>query len=121
MKNDKKMNGNKTSNYTYNNEKITQADLGMSDVDINDPRIQQRKDAVAEDRESLNSVDSCKVDRVVDESYRIDDNSNYSTTAMEENKCLDEPMTPGVGTTIDAKNKSSEIKKVNKSLLSGKK
>jgi hypothetical protein len=33
----------------------------------------------------------------VDESFRIDDNADYSTTAMEENKCLDDPMVPGVG------------------------
>ena len=33
----------------------------------------------------------------VDESFRIDDNSDYSTTAMEENKCLDDPMVPGTG------------------------
>lgn len=33
----------------------------------------------------------------VDESFRIDDNSDYSTTAMEENKCLDDSMVPGVG------------------------
>ena len=33
----------------------------------------------------------------MDESYRMDDNSNYSTTALEENKNIDDPLIPGVG------------------------
>lgn len=39
----------------------------------------------------------CDTTNMVDESFRIDDNSNYSTTAMIENRCIDAPMVPGVG------------------------
>ncbi|WP_163628873.1 hypothetical protein [Paludibacter sp. 221] len=35
--------------------------------------------------------------RYVDESYRMDDNTNFSPTAMEEDVLLDEPLVPGIG------------------------
>ena len=41
----------------------------------------------------------CNMTNIVDESFRIDDNANYSTTALEENTCLNEPDVPGVGIT----------------------
>jgi len=40
---------------------------------------------------------NCNVGKEVNETFRIDDNSNYSTTVIVENKCIDESMIPGLG------------------------
>lgn len=49
--------------------------------------------------EDIYPKNKCNPSKAVDESFRIDDNSDYSTTATAENKCLDDPMVPGVGTS----------------------
>ncbi|GEM_PF-2597423 len=36
--------------------------------------------------------------RFIDESYRMDDNSNYSEIALEESDNIDDPLIPGIGT-----------------------
>ncbi len=33
----------------------------------------------------------------IDESYRMDDNSNYSSIALEESENIDDPLIPGIG------------------------
>lgn len=40
---------------------------------------------------------TCNATHFVDESYRMDDNSDFSTIAIAENKCMSEPLVPGVG------------------------
>lgn len=40
---------------------------------------------------------TCSAIHFVDESYRMDDNSDFSSTAIAENECQSEPLSPGVG------------------------
>ncbi len=61
----------------------------------------KKSDTKKESRKDINDVypsNQCTSNsKPIDESFRIDDNSDYSTTAMAENKCLDDVMVPGVG------------------------
>lgn len=52
---------------------------------------------LSNDSLSDNSRDNCNEVHFVDESYRMDDNNDYSTTAIAENQCISDPLTPGVG------------------------
>lgn len=113
MENRKKVNGNDTSNYPYHGDSISQEDLGDSGVSVDDPRIVNRKNAVREDEKSFKNVQDCDAGRIVDETYRIDDNSDFSTTALEGNMCMEgDPMTPGLG--VDYADVEEDIDRVNR-------
>lgn len=101
MSNKKKINKDNTGNYPYDGDSISKEDLGDSNVKVNDPRIISKKDAVKEDKKSFSRVRKtydCTETHIIDESYRIDDNPDFSVTALEENPCMEgDPMIPGVG------------------------
>ncbi|MDR2009097.1 MAG: hypothetical protein LBQ22_01275 [Bacteroidales bacterium] len=50
---------------------------------------------------------SCDASKMVTESFRIDDNSDLSTTATTENKCIGDSIIPGVGLEESDRKKDS--------------
>jgi hypothetical protein len=51
------------------------------------------------DKEKQNEPESTL--HFVDESYRMDDNPNYSEIALNENEIMDDPLIPGIGTETE--------------------
>ena len=80
--------------YAKNKTLMSEYKIKEKATDFVHPNQIQEKEEEWENTEDNNTPEGINF---VDESYRMDDNSNYSETALSESDNADDPLIPGIG------------------------